>query len=289
MDNSSRPAYLTDQAINHLIDQALNEDIGPGDFSSLSSIPESAYNKARLIVKDSGILAGVEMAQYIFQKVNSAFRVEVFLKDGAFVNSGDIAFTVEGPAASLLSAERLVLNCMQRMSGIATHTHRYVQLVAGTGCTLLDTRKTTPNFRLAEKWAVLIGGAQNHRYGLYDMVMLKDNHIDFAGGISEAINACKSYLKSQKLNLDIEVETRNLTEVEQVLAVGGVKRIMLDNMSPKQVEEAVVLINKQAETEASGGITDVNLRAYAETGVDFVSLGTLTYGAKPLDLSLKAF
>ncbi len=289
MHFKQRPDYLTQEALSELIARALKEDVGQGDFSSLSSIPKNATNRARLLVKDIGVLAGVEMALQIFQQVDPSFKVEVFIEDGTKVNKGDIAFSVEGPASALLTAERLVLNCMQRMSGIATHTKRYVDLVEGTGCTLLDTRKTTPNFRLAEKWAVWIGGAQNHRFGLYDMVMLKDNHIDFAGGIAQAIKACKQYLSENNLLLDIEVETRNLEEVHQVLKTGGVKRIMLDNMTPEQVAEAVVIINKSTETEASGGITDLNLRAYAETGVDFVSLGTLTYGAKPLDLSLKAF
>jgi nicotinate-nucleotide pyrophosphorylase (carboxylating) len=281
--------YLTQENITDFIRRALAEDVGDGDHSSLAAIPADAKNRAQLLVKGEGVLAGVELAGYIFREVDAQLSLTPGLPDGAAVTFGDVAFTVAGNARSILTAERLVLNCMQRMSGIATYTHHLTQLIAGTKARLLDTRKTTPNFRLAEKWAVLIGGGVNHRYGLYDMVMLKDNHVDFAGGIRPAIEATRTYLRQHKKFLKIEVETRNLDEVRQVLEVGGIDRIMLDNMSPETMREAVELIAGRFETEASGGITDETIAEIAATGVDFISVGALTHSIKSLDLSLKAF
>jgi nicotinate-nucleotide pyrophosphorylase (carboxylating) len=283
----TRPVYLTDSALLHFIQEALAEDIGEGDHSSLGAIPKNKISKARLLVKDDGIIAGLEMAQLIFHEVNPALQVTFKNHDGDVVKRGDIAFVVEGPAQSILSAERLVLNCMQRMSGIATYTHRLCKLIEGTGAKLMDTRKTTPNFRLMEKWAVAIGGGKNHRYALYDMVMLKDNHIDMAGGIRAGIDNVKKYLHENNKALKIEVETRNLEEVKEVLIVGGVDIIMLDNMSIETMKEAVLLINKKYITEASGGITEATLRVVAECGVDYISVGALTHSVKSLDLSLK--
>lgn len=280
--------YLTEQSIAEFINLALKEDVGDGDHSSLASIPADAQNKANLLVKGDGILAGVALSEKIFHAVDPELKVEYFLQDGAKVKVGDVAFTVSGKAQSILTAERLVLNCMQRMSSIATYTNKLVQMLSGTNTKLLDTRKTTPNFRICEKWAVLIGGGQNHRFGLYDMVMLKDNHVDYAGGIEKAVKATQEYLKRLGKNLKIEVETRNLDEVKQVLAVGGIHRIMLDNMTPETMKEAVQLIGGRFETEASGGITDQTIRAVAETGVDFISVGALTHSIKSMDLSLKA-
>ena len=281
--------YLTEQSINTFIKQALAEDVGDGDHSSLASIPADAQNQARLLVKDEGILAGVELAGYIFKAVDPDLELEVLLKDGAPVKYGDVALTVKGRAQSILTAERLALNCMQRMSGIATYTHHLASLIEGTKARLLDTRKTTPNFRMMEKWAVLIGGGRNHRYGLFDMVILKDNHVDYAGGIREAITATQRYLKEKGKDLKIEVETRNLDEVKQALDTGGIHRIMLDNMTPEMMREAVALIDGRFETEASGGITEKTIRSVAECGVDFISVGALTHSIKSLDLSLKAF
>ena len=283
-----KPFYLTPQALTDFIKSALREDVGDGDHSSLASIPAEAQNQARLLVKDNGILAGVELDEMIFKEVDPNLKVEVLIKDGSTVKVGDVALTVSGKAQSILTSERLVLNCMQRMSGIATFTNRLVKMLEGTNTRLLDTRKTTPNFRICEKWAVLIGGGQNHRYGLYDMVMLKDNHIDYAGGIEKAVKATHEYLKRQGKDLKIEVETRNLDEVKQAVEVGGIHRIMLDNMTPAMMKEAVQLIGGRYETEASGGITDQTLREVAETGVDFISVGALTHSIKSLDLSLKA-
>jgi nicotinate-nucleotide pyrophosphorylase (carboxylating) len=283
-----KPFYLTEQNLAEFIRLALREDVGDGDHSSLASIPNDAQNQARLLVKGDGILAGVELALMIFRAVDPDLQVEVLLKDGARVKFGDVALTVQGKAQSILTAERLVLNCMQRMSGIATFTHRLVDMIAGTNAKLLDTRKTTPNFRMMEKWAVLIGGGVNHRYGLYDMIILKDNHVDYAGGIEKAIKATQAYLKRHGKDLKIEVETRNLEEVKQVLETGGVHRIMLDNMTPDMMKEAVAMIGGRFETEASGGITDQTIRDVAETGVDYISVGALTHSIKSMDLSLKA-
>ena len=281
--------YLTPEAIRTFIRAALAEDIGTGDHSSLAAVPAGVLRQARLLIKDSGILAGMELAVIIFHEVDASLHVNCLLADGAAVQYGDIGLTVSGKAQSILQAERLVLNCMQRMSGIATGTHRLVQMIAHTKARLLDTRKTTPNFRLPEKWAVAIGGGTNHRFGLFDMVMLKDNHNDYAGGITQAITATHKYLKEKDLDLQIVVETRNLHEVELVLQTGGITRIMLDNMPPGQMREAVALINGRFPTEASGGITERTIVAVAETGVDYISVGALTHSIKSLDISLKAF
>jgi len=281
--------YLTPEALTDFIRTALREDVGDGDHSSLAAIPDDAQNRARLLVKDSGVLAGVELALLIFREVDPSLRVETLLKDGSRIQHGDVVLTVEGRAQSILTAERLVLNCMQRMSGIATHTAHLTSLLAGTKARLLDTRKTTPNFRVCEKWAVLIGGGVNHRYGLFDMVILKDNHVDYAGGIRQAIEATHAYLARTGRQLPIEVETRSLAEVQQALDTGGIDRIMLDNMPPAQLREAVQLINGRFPTEASGGITEQTIAEVAATGVDFISVGALTHSTKSLDLSLKAF
>ena len=265
------------------------EDVGDGDHSSLASIPKETKSRARLLVKDNGILAGIALAEKIFHHVDKELVVNVLLGDGTTVKKGDIAFTVEGSAQSILTSERLVLNCMQRMSAIATKTNYLTSLVAGTKAKLLDTRKTTPNFRLIEKWAVFIGGGTNHRIGLFDMIMLKDNHIDMAGGIEQAIIRTKDYLRATSRKLKIEIETRNLQEVKEVLRVGGVDIIMLDNMNLPDMKEAVKLIDGKFVTEASGGITEETIGSVAECGVDFISVGALTHSVISLDLSLKAF
>ncbi|MDO8968936.1 MAG: carboxylating nicotinate-nucleotide diphosphorylase [Algoriphagus sp.] len=283
-----KPAYLTPESLQNFIQSALLEDIGPGDYSSLASIPEGKTGKAKLLIKDDGILAGVELAGEIFKAVDPRLEVQFLKKDGDPVKAGDVGLVVSGPSASILSAERLVLNCMQRMSAIATKTHRLSQLISHTKAKLMDTRKTTPNFRLMEKWAVLIGGGVNHRFALYDMVMLKDNHVDFAGGIRAAIDRTKKYLSDHSLKLKIEIETRNLAEVKEVLAVGGVDYIMLDNMDYSTMREAVRLIDGKYSTEASGGITENTLAAVAECGVDYISMGALTHSVSSLDISLKA-
>ncbi|MDF2156334.1 carboxylating nicotinate-nucleotide diphosphorylase [Algoriphagus sp. CAU 1675] len=284
-----RPAYLTEEALDTFIKSAFAEDIGPGDYSSLASIPEGKTGKARLLIKDEGILAGVDMATLVFKSFDPTLEVEVLIEDGAEVKHGDIGLIVSGPAASILSSERLVLNCMQRMSGIATLTHRLTQQILHTKARLMDTRKTTPNFRLMEKWAVHLGGGANHRFALYDMIMLKDNHVDFAGGIRAAIERTKAYLETNNLNLKIEIETRNLKEVEEVMAVGGVDFIMLDNMDYETMRTAVNLIGDRYLTEASGGITEETLVDVAECGVDYISMGALTHSVKSMDISLKAF
>ncbi|MEJ0031153.1 MAG: carboxylating nicotinate-nucleotide diphosphorylase [Bacteroidota bacterium] len=281
------PPYLTEEAIAEFIGAAFTEDVGEGDHSSLGAIPPNAHSTARLLVKDNGILAGMDVASMIFQFYDPALVMRPMNKDGDEVKKGDIAFTVEGLSRSILSCERIVLNVMQRMSGIATYTHRLSQLISGTKAKLMDTRKTTPNFRLMEKWAVLIGGGVNHRFALYDMVMLKDNHVDMAGGIRPAIENTRQYLLEKNKQLRIEVETRNLTEVKEVLAVGGVDVIMLDNMSIADMREAVELIGARCKTEASGGITEATIKNVAETGVDYISVGALTHSVKSLDLSLK--
>ncbi len=283
-----RPAYLTDQAIRAFIKSALAEDIGEGDFSTLAAVPASKSSKAQLLVKDDGIIAGLELAERIFHEVDPALHVTFFKRDGVPIKNGDVAFTVEGTSQAILSAERLVLNCMQRMSGIATYTNQLCKLIEGTGAQLMDTRKTTPNFRLMEKWAVALGGGMNHRFALYDMVMLKDNHVDMAGGIRAATENTKRYLRESGKDLKIEIETRNLKEVEEVLQVGGVNVIMLDNMSREEMKKAVLMIGRRFKTEASGGITESNLRSVAECGVDYISVGALTHSVKSLDLSLKA-
>lgn len=275
--------------INEIIDFAFIEDIGEGDHSSLACVPENAKGKAKLIIKDEGVLAGVELAQHIFTRYDQHLKVTVFLNDGQYVKKGDIAFEVEGSSRSILATERLVLNFMQRMSGIATQTYHLSKLIEDLPTKLLDTRKTTPGIRLMEKWAVRIGGGHNHRFALYDMVMLKDNHIDYAGGIRPAIERTHDYLKAKNKDLKIEIEVRDLDELDQVLAYPHVDRIMLDNFSIADIRVALTLIPKSIEVEASGGITKETLRSYAETGVDFISVGALTHSFQSLDMSLKAF
>jgi nicotinate-nucleotide pyrophosphorylase (carboxylating) len=283
-----RPTYITDDFLKKFIAAALEEDVGDGDHSSLAAIRARAESTANLLVKDTGILAGVELARFIFHAVDKSVNIKTFLSDGDSISYGDVAFEVSGSARTILTLERLVLNCMQRMSGIATATHRFVSLIAGTGAIVLDTRKTTPNFRLLEKWAVLIGGGQNYRLGLFDMIMLKDNHIDMAGGISTAINRTKDYLRATGKKLPIVVETRTLEEVREVLSNGGVDIIMLDNMNLEDMRKAVKLVAGQCKTEASGGVTLDTIRNIAECGVDYISVGALTHAVKSLDLSLKA-
>jgi nicotinate-nucleotide pyrophosphorylase (carboxylating) len=271
------------------IRNALSEDIGSGDHSSLACIPAEATRRARLLVKEDGVLAGVNLALEVFRIHDTRLKTTLYLADGATIRQGDVAFEVEGPAQSILAVERLTLNIMQRMSGIATTTRRVVDLVEGTGVRILDTRKTTPGLRYLEKMAVRIGGGVNHRFGLYDMIMLKDNHIDYAGGIPQAMGRVRNYMNAHGLRLPVEVEARNMDEVALILKEEGVTRIMLDNFDPPQLKEAVAIINRQMETEASGGITPETVRAYAETGVDYISMGALTHSVKSLDLSLKAF
>lgn len=273
--------------IEQLIDIAIAEDIGDGDHSSLSCIPSTAQGQVKLMIKQAGVLAGMEIASLVYRKIDGLVEFFPHLPDGAEVNFGDIAFIAKGKVHSLLQAERIVLNIMQRMSGIATQTRQYVKRVEGTKTKVLDTRKTTPGMRILDKMAVRIGGGFNHRMGLYDMIMLKDNHVDFAGGISQAIQKAQEYLSKTGKTLDIEIETRNLQEIEEVLRVGGVKRIMLDNFSVEQTHEAVKLINGLFETESSGGITLETIRAYAEAGVDFISVGALTHQIMSLDMNLK--
>lgn len=270
------------------IASAIAEDVGSGDYSSLACIPETAHGNAQLLIKEHGILAGVDVASHIFRFVEPDIQIDYQCEDGQEVKPGMVAFRVSGRVQSMLKAERLVLNCMQRMSGIATLTQTYVQLLHGTSCRLLDTRKTTPNFRLLEKEAVRIGGGCNHRMGLYDMIMLKDNHIDYAGGIRQALSRVQAYLKHHHMNLPVEIEIRTLEDLEEVLKYGGVTRIMFDNFTVPDVAEGVKRIQGAYETEASGGITLDTIRHYAQTGVDFVSTGAITHHAVSLDLSLKA-
>ena len=274
--------------IDDLIDIAIKEDIGDGDHTSLSCIPKNTTGKAQLLVKEKGIIAGIELAEKIFSKIDASLKFDKKIDDGSLVTVGDIVFTVEGSSHSILQAERLVLNFMQRMSGIASNTNYYVQLLDGLNTQILDTRKTTPGLRLIEKWAVKIGGGVNHRMGLYDMIMIKDNHVDYAGGIAAAITSTQQYLNKNNKELKIEVEARNLEELNKILAVGGIHRIMLDNFSFEDIRTAVALIDGNYETEASGGITDKTIRAYAECGVDFISVGALTHQINSIDLSLKA-
>ncbi len=274
--------------LQEIIQNALREDIGEGDHSALACIPAEAVGEAKLLVKDSGIIAGVELAKMICNEVDPTLTFETVIKDGTRVKHGDIAFVVRGSARSILGAERLLLNFMQRMSGIATLTNEYVQLIDGTSARLLDTRKTTPGIRYMEKWAVRIGGGHNHRFALYDMIMLKDNHIDFAGGIREAIERTESYLSNLGKSLKVEIEVRDLNELQQVLDTGKVDRIMLDNFTPALLREALKMIDGRFETEASGGITKETIRSFAETGVDYISVGALTHSFKSLDMSLKA-
>ncbi|MFT3795936.1 carboxylating nicotinate-nucleotide diphosphorylase [Flavobacterium sp.] len=271
-----------------IIANAIREDIGPGDYSSLACIPASAEGKAKLLVKDEGIIAGVEFAKMIFHYVDADLEVETFIHDGSPVKYGDVVFHVSGKSQSILKAERLVLNSMQRMSAIATKTQQYQKLLDGTPCKVLDTRKTTPGFRAAEKWAVKIGGGENHRFALYDMVMLKDNHNDFAGGISKAIQKTKQFLKENHLDLKIIVEARSLEEVREILAAGGVFRILLDNFDYEMTKQAVQVIGDQCQTESSGNINEKTIRHYADCGVDYISSGALTHSVYNMDLSLKA-
>ena len=276
------------QLVDDLIKIAIAEDLGDGDHTSLSTIPADAQGKARLIIKQDGILAGINVALEIFRIIDKDIKVNLLLNDGAKVKKGDIAFTVEGRVISILQAERLVLNFMQRLSGVATQTHIYAEKIADLKTKVLDTRKTTPGMRLLEKEAVKIGGGCNHRIGLFDMILIKDNHVDFAGGIKNAILAAQNYCKQKGKNLDIEIETRNFDEIRQVLEIGGVRRIMLDNFNVEDTKKAVEMIGGRFETESSGGITLENLRDYALAGVDFISVGALTHKIKSLDMSLKA-
>ncbi len=271
-----------------IIQNGIREDIGPGDFSSLACIPKSAEGKAKLLVKDTGIIAGVEFAKMIFENVDPTLEVEVFIQDGSQVKHGDVVFHVSGSSQSILKAERLVLNSIQRMSAIATKTNQYVKLLEGTKTKILDTRKTTPGFRACEKWAVKIGGGDNHRFALYDMIMLKDNHNDFAGGISHAITKTKAFLKQNNLDLKIIVEARNLDEIKEILANEGVYRILIDNFNFDDTRKAVELIGDKCLTESSGNINEETIRQYAECGVDYISSGALTHSVYNMDLSLKA-
>ena len=279
---------LDKQLIDQFIINALQEDVGDGDHTSLATIPADTTGKAKLLVKDNGILAGIELAAEIFHVVDPKLKLNVLLKDGAKIKYGDIAFEVEGNAQSILKAERLVLNCMQHMSGIATVTGEIVDVLRGTNTKVLDTRKTTPGMRYLEKWAVRIGGGVNHRFGLYDMILIKDNHVDYAGGIRQAIESAQAYLKEKNKKLAIEIEVRNLDELDQVLQTGGVDRIMLDNFNFNDLRDAVDVIEGRYITEASGGITIDNIREYADCGVDYISVGALTHSVRSLDLSLKA-
>ena len=276
------------QLVDDLIKIAIAEDLGDGDHTSLSTIPADAQGKARLIIKQDGILAGINVALEIFRIIDKDIKVNLLLNDGAKVKKGDIAFTVEGRVISILQAERLVLNFMQRLSGVATQTHIYAEKIADLKTKVLDTRKTTPGMRLLDKEAVKIGGGCNHRIGLFDMILIKDNHVDFAGGIKNAILAAQNYCKQKGKNLDIEIETRNFDEIRQVLEIGGVRRIMLDNFNVEDTKKAVEMIGGRFETESSGGITLENLHDYALAGVDFISVGALTHQIKSLDMSLKA-
>ena len=280
--------YSVDELEDRLFDLAFAEDIGDGDHTTLCCIPETAVGKSKLLVKEAGILAGVDIARKVFHKFDPELKMEVFIEDGSVVKPGDVAFIVRGKIRSLLQTERLMLNIMQRMSGIATMTHRYMEQLKGTKTRVLDTRKTTPGMRILEKEAVKIGGGTNHRIGLFDMILLKDNHVDFAGGISQAIERCHQYLEERNLNLKIEIEVRSVDELQQVLNKGGVDRIMLDNFTPELTRKAVEMIGGRYETESSGGITLETIRNYAECGVDFVSVGALTHSVKGLDLSFKA-
>ena len=277
-----------DQLEDKLIDFAFSEDIGDGDHTTLCCIPEDAMGKSHLLIKENGVLAGVEVAKRVFNRFDPTMQVEVLMQDGTEVKVGDIAMVVTGKVRSLLQTERLMLNIMQRMSGIATQTRKYVKLLEGTNTRVLDTRKTTPGLRMLEKQAVKIGGGTNHRIGLFDMILLKDNHVDFAGGIANAINRCHDYLEKNHLDLKIEIEVRNFDELQQVLDCGGVNRIMLDNFTVADTKKAVDIIAGRYETESSGGITFETIRSYAEQGVDFVSVGALTHSVKGLDMSFKA-
>lgn len=279
-----------DELIDALLDLAFAEDIGDGDHTTLSTIPADAMGRSKLLIKESGILAGVDIAKKVLHKVDPSIKINVMIEDGAEVNPGDVAFTAEGPVRSLLIAERTMLNIMQRMSGVATMTRKYQDQLKGLHTRVLDTRKTTPGMRMLEKEAVRIGGGTNHRIGLFDMILIKDNHEDFAGGIEQAVRRVEEYCKANgKENLKIEVECRSLNDIRKVLEIGGVDRIMFDNFTPELTREAVALVDGKVETESSGGITFDTLRAYGETGVDFISVGALTHSVKGLDMSFKAY
>lgn len=279
-----------EELIDDLLDLAFAEDIGDGDHTTLSTIPADAMGRSKLLIKEKGILAGVDIAEKVLHKVDQTIKMNVMINDGAEVNPGDIAFTAEGPVRSLLVAERTMLNIMQRMSGVATMTHRYQDQLKGLHTRVLDTRKTTPGMRMLEKEAVRIGGGTNHRIGLFDMILIKDNHEDFAGGIEKAVERAREYCRQNgKENLKIEVECRSLDDIRKVLAIGGIDRIMFDNFTPELTREAVKLVDGKVETESSGGITFDTLRDYGETGVDFISVGALTHSVKGLDMSFKAF
>lgn len=284
----SNAMYTVDQLNDKLIDLAFSEDIGDGDHTTLCCIPENAMGKSRLLIKEEGILAGMRIAKEIFHRFDATMQIEQFMEDGTHVKPGDVPMIVSGKVRSLLQTERLMLNVMQRMSGIATMTNKYVQRLEGTHTHVLDTRKTTPGMRMLEKEAVKIGGGCNHRIGLFDMILLKDNHIDFAGGIASALDRCAAYQKEKGLNLKVEIECRSFDEIKQVMAHGGADRIMLDNFSIEDTKKAVELINHKFETESSGGITYDTLRQYAECGVDYISVGVLTHSVKGLDMSFKA-
>jgi len=277
-----------DNEIELIISNAIREDVGDGDHSSLACIPETAFGKAKLLVKDKGIIAGVEFAKQVFKTVDKDLKIETFINDGTYVKFGDVVFHVQGSSQSILKAERLVLNAMQRMSAIATKTNSFVELLKGTGTKVLDTRKTTPGIRALEKWAVKIGGGVNHRFALYDMIMIKDNHIDFAGGITKAIEKTKQYLRDNNKDLNIIVEARDIDEVEEILNVGGVYRILLDNFNYQETQKAVALIGDKCLTESSGNIDEVTIRHYAECGVNYISCGAITHSVYNMDLSLKA-
>ena len=279
----------TDELIDDLLNLAFAEDLGDGDHTTLSTIPADAMGRSRLIIKEDGILAGVDIAEKVLHKVDPTIKMTVMLKDGTEVKKGDIAFTAEGPVRSLLIAERTMLNIMQRMSGVATMTRRYQDELKGLQARVLDTRKTTPGMRMLEKEAVKMGGGTNHRIGLFDMILIKDNHIDFAGGIEKAISRANDYCRENGKDLKIEVEVRSLDDIRRVLSHGGVDRIMFDNFTPALTKEAVALVNGKVETESSGGITLENLREYGEAGVDFISVGALTHSVKGLDMSFKAY
>jgi nicotinate-nucleotide pyrophosphorylase (carboxylating) len=284
-----KPWYISEKALEELIDRAIEEDVGDGDHTTLASIPADAEKRARLVMKEAGVIAGINLAEKIFWKIGPRLQIDKFVEDGDQVKKGDTVLTVSGNARSILTAERLALNFMQRMSGIATYCHRLIGLLQETGTKILDTRKTTPGFRIIEKWAVKIGGGENHRFGLYDMILLKDNHIDFAGGIEKAIAAAKKYLEEQGKQLKIEVETRSLQEVHEAVQAGGIDVVMLDNMDLNTMKEAVKIIGGKYKTEASGGITESNIRDIALCGVDYISIGALTHSVKSLDMSLMAY
>jgi len=274
--------------IDELISLALREDIGDGDHTTLSCIPTTLQGKAQLIIKQDGVLCGVEVAKRVFEMFDPSMKITVFIEDGSQVKKGDIAFIVEGPSVSILQCERLTLNFMQRLSGVATQTKMYVDLLKGTNTKILDTRKTTPGMRLLEKYAVKMGGGENHRIGLYDMILIKDNHIDFAGGVVAALDKTNAYLKEKTKDLKIVIEARTMDDISKIIAYGGVFRILIDNFTPEQTKDAIKLIDGKCKTESSGGITFETIRAYAEAGVDYISVGALTHQIRSLDMSLKA-